>query len=59
MYSDISLIVKSENMLYTNSFAAISVIINAITTEAARMNKKKAKDWLRKLNEIEEGRLIN
>lgn len=57
--SDIALTVKSENMLYTNSFAAISVIINAITTEAARLNKKKAKEWLKKLNEIEQGRLIN
>ncbi|MBK6680144.1 MAG: MurR/RpiR family transcriptional regulator [Ignavibacteriales bacterium] len=56
--SDIALTVKSENMLYTNSFAAISVLINAIATEAARLNKKKAKEWLHKLNEIEQGRLI-
>lgn len=59
MYSDISLTVRSENMLYTNSFAAISVLINALTTESARLNKKRAKDWLLKLNEIEQGRLIN
>ncbi|KAB2908681.1 MAG: MurR/RpiR family transcriptional regulator [Ignavibacteriales bacterium] len=57
--SDIALTVKSENMLYTNSFAAISVIINAIATEAARLNKKKAKEWLKKLSEVEQGRLIN
>jgi DNA-binding MurR/RpiR family transcriptional regulator len=56
--SDIALTVKSENMLYTNSFAAISVLINAIATEAARLNKKKAREWLHKLNEIEQGRLI-
>lgn len=56
--SDIALTVKSENMLYTNSFAAISVLINAIATEAARLNKKKAKEWLHKLNDIEQGRLI-
>ena len=42
-YSDINLVVQSENMLYTNSFAAISVVINAIATECALKNKKRAK----------------
>lgn len=42
-YSSRVIIVKSENMLYTNSFAAISVIINAIATACALKNKAKAK----------------
>ncbi len=50
--SDISLIVKSENMLFTNSFAAISVLINAITTECALRNKSKATKMLKELKEI-------
>ncbi len=46
------LIVSSKNMLYTNSFAAISVIINAITTECALKNKTKAKKTMDALNKI-------
>ena len=34
--------VVSQNMLFTNSFSAISVIINALTTEVALLNKAKA-----------------
>ena len=42
-YSTEVLLVKSENMLYTNSFAAISVLINAIATACAVRNKANAK----------------
>ncbi|HRI45629.1 MAG: MurR/RpiR family transcriptional regulator [Ignavibacteriaceae bacterium] len=42
-YSEAVLIVKSENMLFTNSFAAISVIINALATACAVKNKSNAK----------------
>lgn len=45
-YSRAVLTVKSENMLFTNSFAAISVIINAIATACAIKNKAKAKKVL-------------
>ncbi len=41
-HSDISLQVKSENVLFTNAFAAISVIINALATECAHRDKTKA-----------------
>ncbi|HUI63873.1 MAG TPA: MurR/RpiR family transcriptional regulator, partial [Bacteroidota bacterium] len=34
--------IVSQNMLFTNSFSAISVIINALTTEVALHNKVKA-----------------
>ena len=34
--------IVSQNMLFTNSFSAISVIINALTTEVALRNKVKA-----------------
>ncbi|MCS7054511.1 MAG: MurR/RpiR family transcriptional regulator [Ignavibacterium sp.] len=45
-FSKYVLNVKSENMLYTNSFAAISVLINAIATACAIKNKAKAKKVL-------------
>ncbi len=54
LYSDIQLIVKSENMLFTNSFAAISVIINALATECAFKNKPKANKMVKELNKISE-----
>lgn len=51
-YSYAVLIVKSENMLFTNSFAAISVLINAIATACAVKNKTKAKKILTESEEI-------
>ncbi len=51
-HSTVNLIVKSENMLYTNSFAAISVLINAIATACAVQNEKKAKKILKESAEI-------
>jgi DNA-binding MurR/RpiR family transcriptional regulator len=53
-YSKVNLIVKSENMLFTNSFAAISVLINAIATQCALKNKSKAKKFLKESMEIME-----
>ncbi|RJP62747.1 MAG: MurR/RpiR family transcriptional regulator [Ignavibacteriales bacterium] len=52
--SNIQLIVKSENMLFTNSFAAISVIINALATECAFRNRSKANKMVKELNKISE-----
>jgi len=51
-YSNHSLIVKSENMLYTNSFAAISVLINAIATEIAVRNKVKVRQFYEQAGSI-------
>lgn len=51
-YSDEVLIVKSNNMLFTNSFAAISVLINAIATACALKNKTKAKKILEESGKI-------
>jgi DNA-binding MurR/RpiR family transcriptional regulator len=51
-YANHCLIVKSENKLFTNSFAAIAVIINAISTECALKNKSKAEHMLHELNVI-------
>lgn len=42
-FSSLNLISHSENMLFTNSFAAMSVIINAIATACALKNKSKSK----------------
>jgi DNA-binding MurR/RpiR family transcriptional regulator len=47
-----NLIVKSENMLFTNSFAAISVLINAIATACAIKDKQRAKKVLKETEEI-------
>lgn len=51
-YADKTLIVKSKNLLYTNSIAAISVLINAISTECAMQNRDKAEQMIIKLEEI-------
>lgn len=44
--------VTSKNYLYTNSISAVSVLINAVTTECARRNVEKTEAHLRALNEI-------
>jgi DNA-binding MurR/RpiR family transcriptional regulator len=51
-YSDATLIVKSNNLLFTNSFAAISVVINAIATQCAYKNKSKTEKILQEMNDI-------
>jgi len=51
-FSKINLIVHSENMLFTNSFAAISVIINALATSVALKNKAHTKLLQRETSEI-------
>jgi len=51
-FAKASLIVKSENMLFTNSFAAISVLINAIATACAIKDKSRAKKVLQESEEI-------
>jgi DNA-binding MurR/RpiR family transcriptional regulator len=51
-FTKANLIVKSENMLYTNSFAAISVLINAIATACAIKDKQRAKKVLKESEEI-------
>ncbi|NWF89586.1 MAG: MurR/RpiR family transcriptional regulator [Ignavibacteriaceae bacterium] len=51
-HSEVYLTVKSDNMLFTNSFAAISVIINAIATQCALQNKIKANSFLTETQKI-------
>jgi DNA-binding MurR/RpiR family transcriptional regulator len=51
-FSNINLIVHSKNMLFTNSFAAISVIINALATSVAVKNKARTKLLQRETSEI-------
>ena len=51
-FSKINLIVRSENMLFTNSFAAISVLINAFATSIALKNKARTKSLQRETSEI-------
>ena len=53
-YSDVHLIVKTENMLFTNSFSAISVVINAIATGCALNSKQKAKKMLDESTKVAE-----
>lgn len=47
-----TLLVKSENMLFTNSFSATSVLINAIATECAKKDKRRAEKILNEFNLI-------
>lgn len=51
-YSDAAMIIKSENLLFTNSFAAISVLINALVTECALKNEARSTKWLNKLKSV-------
>ena len=51
-FSKVNLIVHSENMLFTNSFAAISVIINALATSCALKNKTRTKLLQRETTKI-------
>ena len=51
-YTKADLVVESKNMLFTNSFAAISVLINAIATSCAVKNKARAKKILKESEEI-------
>lgn len=51
-YSETQLVIKSKNMLFTNSFASTAVLINAIATECAIRNKTKANKMLKQLNEV-------
>jgi DNA-binding MurR/RpiR family transcriptional regulator len=44
--------VASENLLFTNSISAMSVVINALTTEVALRNKQRATDNLKKTEEL-------
>jgi DNA-binding MurR/RpiR family transcriptional regulator len=53
-FSKVNLIVHSDNMLFTNSFAAISVIINALATSVALKNKAKTKLLQRETTELVE-----
>lgn len=57
-FSDINLVVQSENMLYTNSFAAISVVINAIATECAMKNKQRAEKVLQESSRLTENQKL-
>lgn len=52
VYSDLALTVKSENLLFTNSFAAISVLINAVATACAMKNKNQAQKALKESEKI-------
>ncbi len=51
-YADKTLVVKSKNLLYTNSIAAVSVLINAISTECAIQNREKAEHMITNLEKL-------
>lgn len=51
-FSDLNLVVKSNNLLFTNSFSAISVMINAIATQCALSNLDKSELMVKELNSL-------
>ncbi len=57
-YSEFYLTIKSDNMLFTNSFAAISVMINAIATQCALQNKLRANSFLNETQKIMENQKL-
>ncbi|MCH8566954.1 MAG: MurR/RpiR family transcriptional regulator [Balneolales bacterium] len=46
------LTVRSENLLFTNSIAAISMVINALITEIARRDESNTLKFMYKINEM-------
>ncbi|MFC1619558.1 MurR/RpiR family transcriptional regulator [Candidatus Neomarinimicrobiota bacterium] len=54
-YSTLNLVAKSENVLFTNSCAAISVLINAITTECAHSDRSRSEKRLTDVESIHKG----
>jgi DNA-binding MurR/RpiR family transcriptional regulator len=51
-YAHHSLFIQSENMLFTNSFAAISVTMNAIITELSVRNKDRTVKFINEVNDL-------
>jgi DNA-binding MurR/RpiR family transcriptional regulator len=49
-YATKVLAIRSQNMLFTNSFSAISVVMNALATEVAVRNKEKALKMTREVD---------
>jgi DNA-binding MurR/RpiR family transcriptional regulator len=47
-----TLAIRSHNMLFTNSFSATSVVINALATEVALRNKDKAMKMQRQIDKV-------
>lgn len=47
-----TLAIRSHNMLFTNSFSATSVVINALATEVALRNKDKAMRMQRQIDKV-------
>ncbi|MFN0158024.1 MAG: MurR/RpiR family transcriptional regulator [Bacteroidota bacterium] len=43
--------IRSQNLLFTNSFSAISVVINALATEVAVRNKPKALKMMKEIDQ--------
>lgn len=58
MHADETLIVKSENVLFTNSFSAMAMLINAISTECAIRDKARARTMLHQVNEATKNRIF-
>jgi len=48
-HSDHILVAKTDNILFTNSLGAISVLMNALVTELALAQDKKVIDGLQKI----------
>lgn len=51
-YSRKVLPIRSQNILFTNSFSAISVVINALATEVAMRNKEKAMSMMKEIDQL-------
>jgi len=46
------LAIRSQNILFTNSFSAISVVINALSTEVAMRNREKAVRMMKEIDQL-------
>jgi len=51
-FSQETLLVKTRNLMYTNSVSAAAMLINAVSTEIALLNKKRVVTEIDLINEI-------
>lgn len=50
--AEFTLCTRSDNMMYTNAFAAVSVLLNALVTWAAVLHEDKASRAVRAINQV-------
>jgi DNA-binding MurR/RpiR family transcriptional regulator len=58
-YSQETLLVKTRNLMFTNSVSAVAMLINAVATEIALLNKKRVVADIDLINQFLEGDFLS